>query len=51
MGADGLVGWLFGFTLLAGLGIALWQYTRVRGAKRSHEGSSLARPEPGPEQR
>jgi hypothetical protein len=36
MGADSLIPWLFGMTLVAGLAIGIWQYMRVR---RSQERS------------
>lgn len=39
-GNDSLL-WLAGITLLAGVGLGVWQWFKVRKAKRNHEHSSL----------
>ncbi|MBY0331172.1 MAG: hypothetical protein K2X49_10935 [Acetobacteraceae bacterium] len=44
MNTDSLVFWLFAFTLLAAVAIGIWQFMRVRRAKRMNTHSAMTTP-------
>ncbi|SDD18920.1 hypothetical protein [Belnapia rosea] len=51
MDSDSLVVWLFAMTLIVGAAIGVWQWTRVKQAKRTNEHSVATTPQAGPDPR
>ena len=49
MEGNSIIVWLFGMTLFAALAIGIWQWTRVKSAKRNNEHSVATTPEAGPD--
>jgi hypothetical protein len=45
---DGIVPWLFGFTLIAVLVFAVWQWWSAREARKHHESSAMPPPDEHP---
>ena len=45
---DGIIPWLFGFTLIAVLVYAVWQWWATRKAQQHHESSAMPPPDEHP---
>jgi hypothetical protein len=45
---DGIIPWLFGFTLIAVLVFAVWQWFSTREARRHHDRSAMPPPDEHP---
>jgi uncharacterized protein HemX len=48
-GSSSIILWLFAMTLFAALAIGIWQWVRVRNAKRNNEHSVATTPKSGPD--